>query len=183
MEKSYQTMSNDEVLKDLNTRVDGLNDVEVKDRINKYGVNELPKKKKDSILKIFIMQFANSITVIMFVAAILSFFIKEYTDAIAIAFIIMVDAIMGTIQEWRAGKSADALSNMIKAKAQVIRNGKEIEIDASDLTIGDIVILQSGVKISADGRILSCNNLTIDEAVLTGESIASTKNNIIVYIR
>lgn len=180
MEKSYQTMSNDEVLKALNTRLDGLNDVEVKDRINKYGLNELPKKKKDSILKIFIMQFANSITVIMFVAAILSFFIKEYTDAIAIAFIIMVDAIMGTIQEWRAGKSADALSNMIKAKAQVIRNGKEIEIDASDLTIGDIVILQSGVKISADGRILSCNNLTIDEAVLTGESIASTKNNIIV---
>lgn len=180
MEKSYQTMSNDEVLKDLNTRLDGLNDVEVKDRINKYGLNELPKKKKDSILKIFIMQFANSITVIMFVAAILSFFIKEYTDAIAIAFIIMVDAIMGTIQEWRAGKSADALSNMIKTKAQVIRNGKEIEIDASDLTIGDIVILQSGVKISADGRILSCNNLTIDEAVLTGESIASTKNNIIV---
>lgn len=174
---NFQTMNEKDVLNKLNTSIDGLSDSEVNKRINKYGLNELPKKKKDSIPKIFFMQFANAITIIMIVAGVLSFLINEITDAIAIVFIILVDAIMGTIQEWRANKSAEALSNMIKAKAQVIRDGKEVEIEASNLTVGDIMILQSGMKVAADGRILSCNNLTIDEAVLTGESIASTKNN------
>lgn len=175
----YQTMNNEEVLKELNSNINGLDIDEVNKRLVKYGKNELPKKKKDSIVKIFFMEFANSITIIMFVAAILSFIIKEYTDAIAITFIMLVDAIMGTIQEYRANKSAEALSNMIKAKAQVIRNGKEMEIDASELTIGDIVLLQSGVKVSADARILECSNLTIDESILTGESLASHKNNLV----
>ena len=177
--KNFQTLKEKEVIDTLKTSYDGLTDEKVEYRQKKYGLNELPKKKKDSILKIFILQFANSITIIMFVACVLSFFIKEYTDAIAILFIIMVDAIMGTIQEWRANKSAEALSNMIKAKAQVIRNGKELEIDASELTLGDIVLLQSGVKVSADGRIIGCSNLTIDESVLTGESIASNKNSLV----
>ncbi len=170
-------MNEKDVLNKLNTSINGLSDSEVNKRINEYGLNELPKKKKDSIPKIFFMQFANAITIIMIVACVLSFLINEITDAVAIVFIILVDAIMGTIQEWKANKSAEALSNMIKAKAQVIRDGKELEIEASNLTVGDIMILQSGMKVAADGRILTCNNLTIDEAVLTGESIASTKNN------
>ena len=176
--KDFQTMKETEIISSLETSYDGLTNEQVLERQRKYGLNELPKKKKDSIFKIFIMQFANSITIIMFVACILSFFIKEYTDAIAILFIIMVDAIMGTIQEWRANKSAESLSNMIKAKAQVIRDGKEMEIDASELTIGDVVLLQSGVKVSADGRIIGCSNLTIDESILTGESLASHKNSL-----
>jgi len=174
--KNYQTMNEKEILKELDSSLDGLKTEEVNKRLEKYGLNELPKKKKDSILKIFLMQFANSITVIMIIAAVLSFLIHEYTDAIAIVFIIMVDAIMGTVQEWRANKSAEALADMIKAKAQVIRNGKEQEIDASELVVGDIVLLQSGTKVSADARILTCSNLTIEEAVLTGESLASHKN-------
>ena len=178
--KSYQTMSSDDILSSLETSVEGLSNEEVKLRIEKYGLNELPKKKKDGIIKIFFSQFANSITIIMIVAAVLSFFIKEYTDAIAIVFIIMADAIMGTVQEWRANKSAEALSNMIKARTQVIRNGREIEVDASNLVVGDIMLLQSGSKVAADGRILNCSNLTIDEAILTGESLASVKNNFVI---
>lgn len=177
MNKSFQVMNEEELFNELDSSLNGLTTDEVNVRKEKYGVNELPRKKKDSIPKIFIMQFANSITIIMIVAAILSFIIHEVTDAIAIVFIIMVDAIMGTIQEWRANKSAEALADMIKAKAQVIRNGKEEEIDASELTVGDIVLLQSGVKVSADARIINCNNLTIEEAVLTGESLASHKNS------
>lgn len=176
MNKSFQVMDEEELLNELDTSLNGLTSDEVVNRKEKYGINELPRKKKDSIPKIFIMQFANSITIIMIVAAILSFIIHEVTDAVAIVFIIMVDAIMGTIQEWRANKSAEALADMIKARAQVIRNGKEEEIDASELTVGDIVLLQSGVKVSADARIINCNNLTIEEAVLTGESLASHKN-------
>ena len=174
---NFQTLNNEDVLKKLDTSTDGLTNAQIVERHNRYGLNELPKKKKDSIPKIFILQFANSITVIMIVACILSFFINEITDAIAIIFIILVDAIVGTIQEWRANKSAEALSNMIKAKAQVIRNGEEQEIDASDLTKGDIMLLSSGSKVAADARILNCSNLTIDESILTGESVAASKND------
>ncbi len=177
MKNDFQTMEEEEILNSLKTCSEGLTEEEASKRLAYYGINELPKKKKDSIIKIFLMQFANSITIIMIVACILSFMVHEVTDAIAIIFIIMVDAIMGTVQEWKANKSAEALSNMIKAKAQVIRNGVEREIEASNLTIGDIVMLQSGTKVSADARILSCSNLTIEEAVLTGESVASYKNS------
>lgn len=178
MKKHIQSMNEEEIFEKLHTNHNGLKDKEVKQRIQKFGLNELPKKKKDSIFKIFFSQFCNSITIIMIVACILSFYVNEVVDALAIIFIILIDAIMGTIQEWKANKSADALASMIKVKSTVIRNGKEIVVDASELTIGDIVLLESGVKISADARIISCSNLTIDEAVLTGESVASVKNSL-----
>ena len=178
MKKHIQSMNEEEIFEKLHTNHNGLKDKEVKQRIQKFGLNELPKKKKDSIFKIFFSQFCNSITIIMILACILSFYVNEVVDALAIIFIILIDAIMGTIQEWKANKSADALASMIKVKSTVIRNGKEIVVDASELTIGDIVLLESGVKISADARIISCSNLTIDEAVLTGESVASVKNSL-----
>lgn len=173
--KNYQQMTEEELFECLDTKKQGLTNKEAKERLEKYGYNELPKKKKDSIVKVFFLQFCNAITIIMIVAAILSIFIKEYTDAIAIIFIITVDAIMGTIQEWRANKSAEALANMIKVKVDVIRDGKEKQIDASNLVPGDIVLLSSGCKVSADGRIISASNLCVDESILTGESIESTK--------
>lgn len=174
--KDYQQMNEKELYERLGTSKEGLDNSEVNKRIQEFGLNELPKKEKDSIVKIFFMQFYNAITIIMIVAAILSIFIKEYTDAIAIIFIIMVDAIMGTVQEWKANKSAEALANMIKVKVDVIRDGKEKQIDASNLVPGDIVLLSSGCKVSADARLISSSNLCIDEAVLTGESIETTKN-------
>lgn len=177
MNSNFQTMTEEEILKKLETNLEGLSEEEASDRIKEFGLNELPKKEKDSLFKIFFMQFNNPITFVMLIAAALSFFIREITDAVAIIFIILVDAIMGTIQEWKANKSAEALANMIKVKTQVFRDGKEKEIDSSLLTVGDIILLQSGTKVSCDARILSCSNLTIDEAVLTGESIASHKNS------
>ncbi len=177
--KDYQQMNEKELYEKLETRKEGLTSKEVKDRLNKYGSNELPKKEKDSIVKIFFMQFCNAITAIMIAAAVLSIAIKEYTDAIAIVFIIMVDAIMGTVQEWRANKSAEALANMIRVQVDVIREGKERQIDARNVVPGDIVLLSSGCKVSADARLISSSNLCIDESILTGESIESTKNAMI----
>ena len=174
--KDYQQMNEKEIYEALGTRKEGLTSQEVKERLDKYGYNELPKKEQDSIIKIFFMQFCNAITIIMIVAAILSIVTKEYTDAIAIIFIIMVDAIMGTVQEWKANKSAEALANMIRVEVEVIRDGKEKQIDANKLVPGDIVLLSSGCKVSADARLISSSNLSIDEAVLTGESIESSKN-------
>ncbi len=177
--KDYQQMNERELLEALNTRKEGLTNKEVKERLSKYGSNELPKKEKDGIVKIFFMQFYNAITAIMIAAGVLSIAIREYTDAIAIAFIILVDAIMGTVQEWKANKSAEALANMIRVQVDVIRDGKEKMIDASNLVPGDIVVLSSGCKVSADARLISSSNLCIDEAVLTGESIESTKNALV----
>ena len=176
---NYQQMNEKELFDSLKTSKNGLDSKEVKERLQKYGYNELPKKDKDSVLKIFFMQFYNAITMIMLVAAVLSICIKEYTDAIAIIFIIILDAIMGTIQEWKASKSAEALADIIRVKVHVMRDGKEKVVNASELVVGDIVLLSSGCKVSADGRLIKANSLSIDESVLTGESMETTKNALI----
>ena len=148
----------------------------VQERLNEYGKNELPQKKKDSIFKLFFGQFKDSIVIVMLVAALFSFMVGESIDAIVILFIILIDAVMGTAQEWNAHKNADSLKQMIKTISTVMRNGKEVEVDAKDLVPGDIVLLQSGSKIPADMRLLSATNLTVDESSLTGESVASVKH-------
>ena len=165
------------LLKELNTKREGLTSNEASIRINKYGKNELPKKKTDSFLKIMFKQLIDPIVLLLVVAVIFSFIIGETVDAIAIIFIIMIDLLMGTWQEWKASKNAEALSNLIKVNVKVIRDNKEIEIDSSLLVKGDIVLVESGNKISADMRILDSYNLTVDESVLTGESIASEKHD------
>lgn len=165
------------LLKELDTNLSGLSNLEANKRLKKYGFNTLPKEKKKNIFQIFIGEFIDPIILIMIVAIIFSFVIGEKIDGIAIIFIILVDAIMGTIQEWRASKSAESLEKIIKTKTRVIRDQKETDIDAQQLVPGDIVLLESGNKISADLRILESTNLTINEAVLTGESVAASKNN------
>ena len=169
--------SKEEVLKDLDTKIEGLSIKEALFRLNKYGKNELPKKKNDSILKIMLKGLIDPIVLLLVVAVVFSFIIGEVVDGIVIIFIIMIDLVMGTFQEWKANKNAEALSNLIKVKVKVLRDKKEIEIDSDLLVVGDIVLLESGNKISADMRILECFNLTVDESVLTGESFASLKSS------
>ena len=164
-----------DVIKELNSSIDGLKNGEASRRLKKNGLNELPKKKKDSILKLFLNEFKDPIVLLLIVAIILSFVAHEALDAVAIIFIIMLDAIVGTIQEWNAEKSAEALENLIKVKVKIRRDGKEIEVNSNELVVGDIVLLESGNKISADLRIIEARNLTVDEAILTGESINSIK--------
>ena len=109
-----------------------------------------------------------------------SFVVKEWLDGFVILGIVLIDAIIGTIQEKRAERVANSLAGMIKVKSKVLRDGVKTEIQSSKLTIGDIVFLESGDKISADMRILSCTNFTVDEALLTGESINSQKEECII---
>lgn len=168
-------MSNKEEKDVLDKHNFGLTIEEVIER-QKYGKNELPKAKKDSVFKIFISQFFDSIIFIMIVAAIVSIAINEVVDAVVIALIIVLDAILGTIQEWKAGKNTEALENMIKVVTKVIRDNKEIIINSSELVVDDIILLQSGDRVPADAVILSCNNFTVDESALTGESIPNQKH-------
>lgn len=165
-----------ELYDELGTSKDGLTTKEARLRLEKNGKNTLPKKKQDSFIKILIRQLFDSIVLLLVVTVFFSIIVKEYTDAIAIGFIILIDLVLGTFQEWRAGKNADSLSSIIKVQTNVIRDGVEVAIDSEDLVVGDVIVFDSGDKISADARIIEAHNLSVNESVLTGESVSVTKS-------
>ncbi len=177
MDKEYLYFETKELLKKFKSSLSGLSAADIRKRINEYGLNELPKEKKKSILQIFFSSFKDPIIYVLVVASILSFIASEFLDGFAILFIILVDGIVSTIQEYRAEKASEALKNLIKMKVNVIRDNRHMEIDSTFLVPGDICIIEPGTKISADMRIISCNNISVDESVLTGESIGVIKNN------
>ena len=172
----YYTKEIEEVMKEFQTSEDGLTSEQAQELLVKNGKNELPKPKQDSVIKLFFDQFKNPIELILVVTVILSFVAGETIDAIALIFIIMVDVLMGTYQEWKARKDAESLINMIKSTTRVMRDGKEIEIESSELVVGDLILLESGDKISADARIIECHNFQVDESALTGESLNEVKS-------
>jgi len=177
---NYYQEEIEDILKKLNTKKEGLTKEEVKTRLNRYGKNELPKKKQDGVIKIFLRQILDPIVIILIVTIIFSFAIGELLDAFAVTFIVLLDLLLGTIQEYSAIKKAMSLENIIKVKCKVLRDNKELIIDSSELVIGDIVLLESGNKISGDLRIIESYNLTVDESVLTGESLSVYKNNEVI---
>ncbi len=177
MKKGKKNIIIEDLLKKYKTSLNGLNKHEVKERLNKYGLNELPKEEQKSVMKLFFGSLKDPIIYVLIVSAILSFVVGEVTDALVIIFIIIVDAIVSTVQEYRAAKNSEALKELIKFKVKVIRENRQIEIDSSNLVPGDILVVESGTKVSADARIIKSNNLTVDESVLTGESIAVIKTH------
>ena len=170
----------EKIFENLKTTENGLTEKEAKERLLRYGKNELPKKKADSIFKIFFTQILDPIVLLLIVTIIFSFIIGEIYDAIVVIFIVLVDLLMGTIQEYNAAKKARSLENIIKVKCKVLRDDKEVIIDSSDLVVGDIVFLESGNKVSADLRIIDSYNLTVNESILTGESLGVYKNNDVI---
>ena len=176
----FYNKNQQEIEKELNTTVNGLSKENVIKHIEKYGKNELPKKKKDSVFKIFLNEFKDPIVILLIGTIIASFLAQEVIDAIAIILILLIDIIMGTYQENKANNTAESLSKLVKEKTKVIRNGELLEIESNELTIGDLVILESGNKIGADLRIIEAHNLTVDESVLTGESVAVSKNSEVI---
>ena len=184
--KNYYAMTEEELFQNLKTSEVGLTKEESYKRNQRYGYNELPKKKPDSFLKIFISQLLDPIVLLLIVAIIASIFVGEYVDAITITVIITIDLLMGTYQEKKANSTKESLEKLVKEQVKVIRNGKEILLDSKEITIGDYVLLESGDKVSADIRIIESHNLTVDESILTGESLAvektskKLKNNLLI---
>ena len=176
MSQEYYDKDISDIQFEFGTSELGLKNAEVKARRAKYGANILPKKKKDGILKIFFHEFIDPMVLLLVVAIAASVIAGEYIDAGVIAFIILVDAIIGTYQENKANNTAEALADYIKVQVKVVRDSEEQIVNAEELVPGDFAMLESGDKISADMRLVETHNFSVDESVLTGESVQVAKN-------
>lgn len=177
MKKCYQ-QSVDEVVKYSETDLKiGLSAPEVKKRLDKVGLNRLEEKKGRTPWDMFVGQFKNVLVLILLIAALVSFILGEVSDAIVIAIILILNATLGVVQEYKAEKSLAALKKMVAPAALVIRDGRQTRIEAAQLVPGDIVLLESGDRIPADLRLYRVTNLKIQEAVLTGESVPVEKKS------
>lgn len=165
-----------QVIKELETDIEkGLTDAQVEARLEKYGPNTLKEEKKKSLLSRILAQFADFLVLILIVAAIISMFVGESTDAIVILAIVVLNAFLGVYQEGKAEKSLDALKKMSSPTAKVVRNGQTAIVNADTLVPGDIVLLDAGDIMPADLRFSESSNLKIEEASLTGESVPVDK--------
>jgi Ca2+-transporting ATPase len=170
-------MSSDEVIKHFaSSEKAGLSNKEVEFRLSKFGRNRLVAKKKTSILGHFISQFKEMMVLILISAGIIAFLLGETIDACIILFVIILNAVIGVIQEYKAEKAVEALKKMMNPHATVLRNGEEKIVLAEELVPGDILILEEGTRLPADARIIESVMLKVDEAVLTGESVPRGKN-------
>jgi len=173
---NYYQKSKKEVLKVLGSSETGLRNVDAELRLKEHGLNEIKETKGIHPLTIFFRQFKSIIVVILLVAILLSLIIGEKIDAAVIAMIVILNAILGFIQEYKAEKSIQALKKLETSKARVIRDNKEIEIESKYLIPGDIIILQEGDRVPADARLITTANLEAQESSLTGESTPVSKN-------
>ena len=154
----------------------GLSSREAEKRIKTYGLNELKHKKKKSPILIFLAQFNDFLVWVLIGATIISGFIGDKADAITILIIVIVNAILGFVQEFRTEKSLEALQEMAAPTCKAIRDGNIKVINSRELTIGDVVILEAGDRIPADGTFIDAANMVVDESLLTGESVGISKD-------
>lgn len=173
--KWYQLSLRD-IYHKLETSEKGLTDEEAKNRIARYGPNKLAEQEKISKLKILLHQFTSPLIYILLIAGLVTIFLKEYIDSGVIFAVVILNAIIGYIQEYKAEESVRALRKMVVPKARVLRDGKEKEINSEELVPGDIVILSSGTKVPADLRLIHTIELKVEEAMLTGESLPVEKS-------
>jgi Ca2+-transporting ATPase len=174
MEEVYvQTL--DEVFSNLDSKTDGLTSPESAKRLETFGLNKIKKKKKLKLLKIFFSQFNSFLIYILLIAAAISFSIGHMVDAFVIAGIVLLNAIIGSSQQFKAENAIRGLRKLIISKSRVIRDGKQIEIPSENLVPGDIVLFEAGDKVNADCRLIESENLEANEAVLTGESLPVSK--------
>jgi len=170
----WHSLTVEEVLQKVGSRLSGLTSSEVEERLRKFGRNELVAKKK-SPLEMFVKQFANFLIGILLVATVISLILGEVIDATAILIIVLIMAIMGFIQEYRAERTLEALKKLAAPTCKVLRDGEEKVIDAAEVVPGDILILSEGDRIAADARVVESIDLETDEAPLTGESTPVAK--------
>ncbi|MCW9025675.1 MAG: cation-transporting P-type ATPase, partial [Thiovulaceae bacterium] len=167
----FYTQSVEDTLSSLECTKKGLSSKEAKERINHYGKNSIPEGKKSNLFGIFLEQFKSPIIYVLLIAAIISFVIKEFGDAGFILAVLFINAFIGTYQEYNANIRADALKKVLKTYVTVLRDEKKIQLLSEEITVGDIIFFESGIKVPADVRLIETNELEVNESLLTGESI------------
>ena len=174
---NYFNKSAEDVLKELNIfRETGLTAEQVEDSRRKNGANVIAEEKPKSIFKVFLEQFADLLVIILIIASVISAFTGNIESTIVILAVITINAILGTVQHVKAQKSLASLKAMSAPNARVIRDGKQAEIPASEVVVGDILLIEAGNVAAADGRILEAASLQVNESALTGESLNVLKN-------
>ncbi len=179
---NYYNFDIEEVLNNLDSNEEGLKNIEVANRLKKYGKNKLKVTNKQSKIKKFLCQFKDIMIIILILSAIVSFILsiinnESFTDSIIILLIVIINAIVGYIQELKADKALEELKKLQTTKTKVKREGKIIEIDSEDIVIGDILVLEAGDTVPADARIIYEASLKCDESSLTGESTNVSKTS------
>ncbi|HWN67449.1 MAG TPA: HAD-IC family P-type ATPase, partial [Haliangium sp.] len=164
-----------EALSRLSSSEAGLSSAEAKNRLAQYGPNALPRPKGDGALKLLLRQINNPLIWVLLASSVIAMVMGKVVDGGVVLGVVVLNTIIGFIQEFRAGKAIDALIEMVPENATVVRDEARVTIPAGDLVPGDIVVLQSGDKVPADMRVIHARNLKVEEAALTGESIASEK--------
>ena len=175
--KDFYQMTPQEVKLAVNGSDVPLTEEQVKDHQDRYGKNELAEGKKKSIAQIFLEQFKDFLVIILIGAAAVSGVLGDFESAAVILIVITLNAVLGTVQTVKAEQSLDSLKKMSAPEAKVLRNGQFVKIPSSEITVGDLVGLEAGDFVPADGRIMEYAGLKVDESALTGESLGVDKDN------
>ena len=178
--KLWYQMSKDEIFEKLMVKSEGLSEEEAKERLSKNGENVLQESKKKTALQVFLSQFKDLLVIILIAAAIVSLFSGNIESTIVIFAVIIMNAILGTVQHIKAEKSLESLKSLSSPTAKVIRDGIKVEIPSKNVVEGDIVVLEAGDLVVADGRIINNYSLQVNESSLTGESTNVDKNEIVI---
>lgn len=173
----YYLLSEKEVFSQLKSSSSGLSSSEAAERLKVYGHNKIEDVKRVHPFFIFLAQFKSPLVWILLGAMLISLVVREFIDFYVIGVIVILNAVLGFVQEYRAERAIEALKRLISLKANVLRDGKEVHIDASEVVPGDILLLDTGDKVSADSRVLNSINLHAQEAALTGESVPVAKSS------
>lgn len=175
MDGQWHNLSSDEALKALNSRRSGLTEALAKAQLLQYGPNELKGKKKTLPILVFLQQFLSPLVYVLLVAVIISAFVGHFIDASVIMGVLLLNAVIGFIQETRAERAMEALIQMAAPKAKIRREGKVKLIPAKEIVPGDILLLETGDRVPADARLIEVSNFKVNEAMLTGESMPVDK--------
>ncbi|MDO9154539.1 MAG: HAD-IC family P-type ATPase [Paludibacter sp.] len=174
--ESYHSISHEKVLETLESSPMGLSKEEIRQRLLKYGANQIKRKSKDGPLQLLWRQINNPLIWVLLGSTAVAMLIGKITDGLVVFAVVVINTIIGFIQEFKAGKAIEALSDMVPQNASVIRDGKNLIVPVTELVPGDIVLLASGDRVPADMRLIQQKNLLVEEAALTGESLPSQKN-------
>ncbi|NPV61748.1 MAG: HAD-IC family P-type ATPase [Methanotrichaceae archaeon] len=176
LQQAHRIADQQELYRALDSSPHGLSRAEAESRLSKYGKNTLPQPQATSVAQLFIRQFKSPLIYILLAAALVSLLLQETSDAFFITAVLLINALIGTVQEYSAERSAEALRGLVTTYSRVLRDGEAFEINSQELVPGDVVLLEDGSRVPADLRLTFDHSLEIDESLLTGESVSVSKD-------